>query len=290
MAKAEKASIDAVREKIKKRKAAPAEPEPVVKKKRVKAVEPEPEVKKKKSKKVAEPEPEVKKKKKKKTTDEDSESEESPKKKKSKGSSAKEEAKSMLGIVDYDAEMDIIEKKYDTGSSQLAADHRAKLSTGLLVQDLVLSGGLLGGGWYTYFGAEQSAKSTLSMQSIVAALHTDVPLIGYYDYEGCYTFDTNVMVGGKEIPFSSLVPKEILDNLPSSGFLDLEIPDVNTLGGTVKARVFYGGVKECLKVTTETGNTLEGSRHPFMVQLPDGCLAWKMIEELSVGDVVLQQG
>jgi RecA/RadA recombinase len=96
-----------------------------------------------------------------------------------------EEAKaSMRAVVSYDDMMDGIEKKYDTNSSQLAMDPRAKLSTGLLVQDLVLSGGLLGGGWYTFFGQEQSAKSTLAMQSIIACLHTDVPLIQYWDYEG----------------------------------------------------------------------------------------------------------
>jgi RecA/RadA recombinase len=90
----------------------------------------------------------------------------------------------MRSVVCYDDVMDGIEKKYDTNSSQLAMDPRAKLSTGLLVQDLVLSGGLLGGGWYTFFGQEQSAKSTLAMQAIIACLHTDVPLIQYWDYEG----------------------------------------------------------------------------------------------------------
>jgi hypothetical protein len=205
--------------------------------------------------------------------------------------SSKEEATCMLNsFIDYDDVMDVIEKKYDTGSSQLSVDVRAKLSTGLLVQDLVLSGGILGGGWYTFFGQEQSAKSTLAMQCIIAAINTDTPLIGYYDYEGCHTTDTTYSIEGNAVPFMDILPKNFQETLPEQpGFLDVEIPAVDTLGGTVRARVFYGGIKECLKITTETGNTLEGSKHPFMVQLADGNLAWKMIEELSVGDVVLQQ-
>ena len=90
----------------------------------------------------------------------------------------------LQSCIGYDAMMDTIEKKYDTGSSQLAIDNKAKLSSGMLVLDLVLSGGILGGGWYTFFGQEQSAKSTLAMQCIIAALNTETPLIGYYDYEG----------------------------------------------------------------------------------------------------------
>lgn len=213
-------------------------------------------------------------------------------KKKSKKES-KEEAKSILSsIVDYDSEMDSIEKKYDTNSSQLATDPRAKLSTGLLVQDLVLSGGLLGGGWYTYFGQEQSAKSTLAMQSIIAAMGSETSLIGYYDYEGCVTTDTLFSVGGKQVSLRDLIPLELQENLPEKEgpIIFCCLPNIDTLGGSVDAQLYYGGIKECLRVTTETGNTLEGSGHPFMVQLPDGNLAWKMIEELSIGDIVLQQG
>ena len=61
-----------------------------------------------------------------------------------------------------------LKRKYDTGSSQLAVDTKAKLSIGLLTLDLVLSGGILGGDWYTFFGQEQSAKSTLAMQCVIA--------------------------------------------------------------------------------------------------------------------------
>jgi RecA/RadA recombinase len=54
----------------------------------------------------------------------------------------------------------------------------------MLVLDIMLNGGLLGGAWYTYFGQEQSAKSTLATLSMVAALNTDVPLLQFWDYEG----------------------------------------------------------------------------------------------------------
>jgi RecA/RadA recombinase len=110
--------------------------------------------------------------------------------------SKKEEAKAILNCaVDYGDVMDGIEKKYDTGSSQLTSDPRAKLSIGLLSLDLLLNGGVLGGGWYTFFGQEQSAKSTLAMLTLVSALNTDVPLLGYYDYEGSSSYDyiSNIM-------------------------------------------------------------------------------------------------
>ena len=97
----------------------------------------------------------------------------------------KEEAASLVhSFMNYDDMMDGIEKKYDTGSSQLAVDTKAKLSIGLLTLDLVLSGGILGGGWYTFFGQEQSAKSTLAMQCVIACVNSDTPIVGYFDYEG----------------------------------------------------------------------------------------------------------
>ena len=115
--------------------------------------------------------------------------EEKVEKKSKKEKSSKEEAKEILkSAINYDDMMDSIEKKYDTNSSQLSEDPRAKLSTGLLVLDLVLSGGLLGGGWYTFFGKEQSAKSTLAMNSVIAMVNSDTPLVGYYDYEGSSDF------------------------------------------------------------------------------------------------------
>jgi len=106
------------------------------------------------------------------------------KKSKKKSKDAAKEELQAKSFMDYDAIQGAVEKKYDLSSAQLAADPRDRLSTGLMVQDLVLSGGILGGGWYTWFGKEQCAKSTNCTQIMTAALNTDVPIIQYYDYEG----------------------------------------------------------------------------------------------------------
>lgn len=59
-----------------------------------------------------------------------------------------------------DEELDAGEKKFGI-SSTLLDPNEPKISTGLLSLDLILFGGLRAGGWYTVFGGEQSAKSTL---------------------------------------------------------------------------------------------------------------------------------
>lgn len=59
-----------------------------------------------------------------------------------------------------DEELDAGEKKFGI-SSTLLDPNEPKISTGLLSLDLILFGGLRSGGWYTVFGGEQSAKSTL---------------------------------------------------------------------------------------------------------------------------------
>ena len=165
--------------------------EEVVKKKKKKVVEEEPAPVKKK-KKVVEEVP-VKKKKKEvppakpaKPTKKEKIEKEIPKPEK-KTRKPKETAEAELvrnSMFNYDQMQDGIEKKYDTSTSQLVTDIRDRLSTGLLVQDIVLSGGVLGGGWFTYFGQEQSAKSTNITQIITSALNTDVPILQWYDYEG----------------------------------------------------------------------------------------------------------
>lgn len=58
--------------------------------------------------------------------------------------------------------LDQTEKKYGVSSTSLDRDE-ARLSTGLIALDLLLNGGIVGGGWYTVYGGEQSAKSTLTM-------------------------------------------------------------------------------------------------------------------------------
>jgi RecA/RadA recombinase len=59
-------------------------------------------------------------------------------------------------------------------------------STGLLSLDLMTSGGLVTGGWYTFFGGEQSCKSTLASTQMANAITTKIPYLLYFDYEGSF--------------------------------------------------------------------------------------------------------
>ena len=60
-----------------------------------------------------------------------------------------------------------------------------RLSTGLVALDMNLDGGLIPGGWYTTFGPEQSAKSTLTMTLVAACIKQKFNGVGaLFDYEG----------------------------------------------------------------------------------------------------------
>lgn len=84
--------------------------------------------------------------------------------------------------------LDSIEKDVDIGWSDPAS--KVPLSTGLLSLDLALSGGLMSGGWYTFFGGEQSSKSTLAQTQLARALVTGyVPILLYFDFEGSFSPD-----------------------------------------------------------------------------------------------------
>jgi len=84
-----------------------------------------------------------------------------------------------------DAEIDSMEKKFRLSSMAIDKDE-PRFSTGLLSLDVALAGGMLGGGWYTCFGGEQSCKSTTAM-TILASIMGQKAFKGfasYFDYEG----------------------------------------------------------------------------------------------------------
>ena len=90
--------------------------------------------------------------------------------------------------MDLDDLLDDIE--VDIGLSQIDVKaNKLTTSTGLLSLDLMLSGGMVTGGWYTMFGGEQSCKSTLVMTQMARAVDMPIPYILYFDYEG--SFDSN---------------------------------------------------------------------------------------------------
>jgi RecA/RadA recombinase len=98
--------------------------------------------------------------------------------------------------------IDSIEKDFSLSSTAMDKDER-RLSVGMLMYDLILGGGLVGGAWYTILGAEQSAKSTDISMIMTEALNSFVPIISHWDYEGSTRPDylENIMItNGITIP------------------------------------------------------------------------------------------
>lgn len=86
------------------------------------------------------------------------------------------------------AELDAMEKHLSLNQMGMSGS-RNRESTGLLVLDLMLSGGTTPGAWTTFFGGEQSAKSTLASTVLNRAVMTKIPRIAYFDYEGSFQPD-----------------------------------------------------------------------------------------------------
>lgn len=97
-----------------------------------------------------------------------------------------------------DDEIDGMEKRFKLNSMSIDKNE-PRFSTGLLSLDTMLGGGLLGGGWYTFFGGEQSAKSTTAM-NVMASIVAQKDFTGKaaaFDYEGSTQGDyvENIMRG-----------------------------------------------------------------------------------------------
>lgn len=100
----------------------------------------------------------------------------------------------------YDAEMllresytelvDEVERKVKL--SDASTFTRDRMSTGFGSLDLILGGGIAPG-MYTFFGPEQSCKTTTALMVMGSALTKDVPLIGFWDYEGSAGADPEYM-------------------------------------------------------------------------------------------------
>lgn len=89
---------------------------------------------------------------------------------------------------DYEGVLETVEKQHKLGrvSMDKEARRQSSCTTGLFVLDLVLgNGGVVPGGWYTFYGPEQSAKSTTAMQIVNTVASDDkIPLLPYFDSEG----------------------------------------------------------------------------------------------------------
>ena len=88
------------------------------------------------------------------------------------------------------SEIDSMEKKFGL-MSMAVSESEDRLSTGLLSIDVNLAGGLLPGGWYTFFGGEQSCKSTLATTAM-GSIATNASFQGIgamFDYEDSFQAD-----------------------------------------------------------------------------------------------------
>lgn len=89
-----------------------------------------------------------------------------------------------------DESIDSMEKQFGL-TSMAVSESEDRISTGLLSVDVHLAGGLLPGGWYTFFGGEQSCKTTLATTTLGSiATNKDFTGIGaFFDYEGSFQAD-----------------------------------------------------------------------------------------------------
>jgi RecA/RadA recombinase len=83
--------------------------------------------------------------------------------------------------VDYLSVLTDLEKSLKIQSVTLSAEN--VISTGLLCTDLLIGGGIRPG-WYTFAGPEQSAKTTLAITAMGAAIQQKVQLTTLWDAEG----------------------------------------------------------------------------------------------------------
>ena len=105
--------------------------------------------------------------------------------------SAKSTTEDLQAVPDFnpyammDATLDSMEKKFSVNAMAIDKDE-PRFSTGIISLDLRLNGGLLGGGWYTFAGGEQSCKSTTAM-TVLSSIMSMTKFLGpaaYFDYEG----------------------------------------------------------------------------------------------------------
>jgi RecA/RadA recombinase len=81
----------------------------------------------------------------------------------------------------FDSVLDKIESDY--GLTSMSADSSSRQSTGQLILDLMLGGGLCPG-WYTNVGMEQCAKTTSLIVMMAACIKSDIKVKVLWDAEG----------------------------------------------------------------------------------------------------------
>jgi len=97
----------------------------------------------------------------------------------------------VMKLLDSARTVEQVQKKFKLAgaTTDIEARRSTAVSTGLLTTDLLLNGGVYPSGWYTFFGLEQSAKSTHMMTAMTAMFHSGVPILAYFDPEGATSPD-----------------------------------------------------------------------------------------------------
>lgn len=99
---------------------------------------------------------------------------------------SKDEIVGIKGALDglLDEGLGKIRKNLGLSGSSFDPDE-PRLHTGLLCLDVLIGGGIVSGGWYTLYGGEQSAKTTLAMTIKAALINQKFEgRASYWDYEG----------------------------------------------------------------------------------------------------------
>ncbi len=97
-----------------------------------------------------------------------------------------DEIVSIKGILDNLLDAGLAKTRKNLGLSGSSFDpDEPRLHTGLLCLDVLIGGGIVSGGWYTLYGGEQSAKTTLAMTIMASLLKQKFAgRASYWDYEG----------------------------------------------------------------------------------------------------------
>lgn len=190
--------------------------------------------------------------------------------------------------------MDDVAKRQGLSADPL--DDVTPMSTGWLMLDLMYGGGIRPA-MYTHAGEEQTAKTTLAISEMAQAIKLSVPLIAFWDYEGCVTSDTLIGYGkGKHARLDELFDLSDVDSWKPGTWPGQTRTDIDTVepghryGGTGVRRgsLFYKGKKRITTVTFNTGHSLSGHGHKMFV-MRNGVAEVVKMENLHIGEQVLVQ-